>query len=64
MKVLTDAEKDKLYAQVERARGFTKIAIIPFTQNRTTAGAAQVDGLIKSLKGRICRSFSQIQPLF
>jgi hypothetical protein len=50
MKVLTDAEKDKLYAQVERARGFTKIAIIPFTQNRTIAGAVQVEGLIKSLK--------------
>ena len=51
MKVLTNAEKDKLYAQVERARGFTKIAIIPFSQNRATAGASQVDGLIKSLKG-------------
>ena len=51
MRVLTDADKDKLYVQVERARGFTKIAIIPFTQNRTIAGAAQVDGLIKSLNG-------------
>jgi outer membrane protein OmpA-like peptidoglycan-associated protein len=51
MKVLTDAEKDKLYVQVERARGFTKIAILPFSQNKTTAGASQVDGLIKSLKG-------------
>jgi outer membrane protein OmpA-like peptidoglycan-associated protein len=51
MRVLTNTEKDKLYAQVERARGFTKIAIIPFTQNRTTAGAAQVDALIKTLKG-------------
>jgi hypothetical protein len=50
MRVLTDVEKDKLYAQVERARGFTKIAIIPFTQNRTIAGAVQIDGLIKSLK--------------
>jgi len=50
MKALTDAEKDKLYAQVERAHGFTKIAIIPFTQNKTTAGAAQVDGLVKNLK--------------
>jgi OmpA family len=49
MKVLTDGDKDKLYVQVERARGFTKIAIIPFTQNRSIAGAAQVDGLIKSL---------------
>jgi hypothetical protein len=51
MKALTDGEKDKLYAQVERAHGFTKIAIIPFTQNRTNAGAAQIDGLVKSLKG-------------
>ncbi len=49
MRVLTDADKDKLYAQVERARAFTKIAIIPFTQNRTIAGTAQVDGLIKKL---------------
>ena len=49
MRVLTDGDKDKLYVQVERARGFTKIAIIPFTQNRSIAGAAQVDGLIKSL---------------
>jgi outer membrane protein OmpA-like peptidoglycan-associated protein len=51
MKALTDAEKDKLYAQVERARGFTKIAIIPFTQNKATVGAAQVEGLIKNLRG-------------
>jgi OmpA family len=51
MRVLTDSDKDKLYVQVERARGFTKIAIIPFTQNRSIAGAAQVDGLIKSLNG-------------
>ena len=49
MRVLTDGEKDKLYVQVERARGFTKIAILPFTQNRTNAGAAQVDALTKSL---------------
>jgi outer membrane protein OmpA-like peptidoglycan-associated protein len=51
MKALTNAEKDKLYAQVERARGFTKIAIIPFTQNKTTAGGTQVDGLVKNLRG-------------
>jgi len=50
MRVLTEAEKDKLYAQVERAHGFTKIAILPFPQNRTTAAASQVDGLIKNLK--------------
>jgi outer membrane protein OmpA-like peptidoglycan-associated protein len=49
MRVLTDGEKDKLYVQVERARGFTKIAILPFTQNRSNAGPAQVDALTKSL---------------
>jgi outer membrane protein OmpA-like peptidoglycan-associated protein len=52
MRALSDADKDKLYAQVERARGFTKIAVIPFSQNRTVAGAAQVEGLIKSLHGQ------------
>jgi hypothetical protein len=51
MRALNDAEKDKLYALVERARGFRKIAIIPFTQTRTNAGAAQIDGLIKTLNG-------------
>jgi outer membrane protein OmpA-like peptidoglycan-associated protein len=49
MKVLSNTDKDKLYAQVERARGFTKIAIIPFAQNRTTPGTDQIDGLVKSL---------------
>ena len=51
LRALTDAEKDKLYAQVERARGFTKIAIIPFTQNKMVPGMAQVDGLVKTLNG-------------
>jgi hypothetical protein len=51
MRVLTETDKDKLYAQVERARGFTRIATIPFVQNRAIPGAAQVDGLIKSLNG-------------
>ncbi len=51
MRALSDTDKDKLYAQVERARGFTKIATIPFAQNRALAGPAQMDGLIKSLKG-------------
>jgi outer membrane protein OmpA-like peptidoglycan-associated protein len=49
MRALTNTDKDKLYAQVERAQGFTKIAIIPFAENRTIAGADQIDGLVKSL---------------
>jgi outer membrane protein OmpA-like peptidoglycan-associated protein len=51
LKVLTDADKDKLYVQVERARGFVKIAIIAFTQNRTLVGPAQIEALIKNLNG-------------
>jgi outer membrane protein OmpA-like peptidoglycan-associated protein len=51
LKVLTDADKDKLYVQVERARGFVKIAIIPFMQNRTIVGPAQIEALIKNLNG-------------
>ncbi|MBV9104681.1 MAG: OmpA family protein [Verrucomicrobia bacterium] len=50
MKALTEMDKDRLYAQVERARGFRKMATIPFAQNRMIAGAAQVDELIKCLK--------------
>jgi outer membrane protein OmpA-like peptidoglycan-associated protein len=49
MRGLSDLDKDKLYVQVERARGFTKIGIVPFTQGGTTPGAAQIDGLVKSL---------------
>jgi outer membrane protein OmpA-like peptidoglycan-associated protein len=49
MRGLSDLDKDKLYVQVERARGFTKIGTVPFTQGGTTPGAAQIDGLVKSL---------------
>jgi outer membrane protein OmpA-like peptidoglycan-associated protein len=49
MRGLSDAEKDKLYVQVERARGFTKIGIIPFTQGGTTPGAAQTEALVTNL---------------
>ena len=50
MRGLSNTDKDKLYVQVERARGFTKIGAIPFAQGGTTPGAAQVEGLVKSLK--------------
>jgi outer membrane protein OmpA-like peptidoglycan-associated protein len=49
MRGLSNVDKDKLYVQVERARGFTKIGAIPFAQGGTTPGAAQVEGLLKSL---------------
>jgi outer membrane protein OmpA-like peptidoglycan-associated protein len=47
---LTDKEKDQLYAQIERARGFTKIALIPFQSGRTAPGSAQIDDLIKRIQ--------------
>jgi outer membrane protein OmpA-like peptidoglycan-associated protein len=49
MRSLTNDEKDKLYAQVERAQGFKKIAIIPFAEKSTIIGATQIDALIKNL---------------
>jgi outer membrane protein OmpA-like peptidoglycan-associated protein len=50
MKALSQGNKDKLYAQVERARAFQKIAVIPFTQNRTSPSAGQVEALVRRLK--------------
>ncbi len=50
MRSLTNNEKDKLYAQVERAQGFKKIAVIPFTEKSVAAGATQIDVLIKDLR--------------
>jgi len=49
MRGLSNAEKDKLYVQVERARGFTKIGIIRFTQSGTTPAAADTAGLVTNL---------------
>jgi outer membrane protein OmpA-like peptidoglycan-associated protein len=49
MRSLTNDEKDKLYAQVERAQGFKKIATIPFAEKSTIVGATQIDALIKNL---------------
>jgi outer membrane protein OmpA-like peptidoglycan-associated protein len=49
MRGLSNADKDKLYVQVERARGFTKIGIIRFTQGGTTPAAAETAGLVTSL---------------
>lgn len=49
MRGLSDTDKDKLYMQVERARGFTKIGTIGFTQSGTTPDAAQTAGLVTNL---------------
>jgi len=46
---LSDKEKDQLYAQIERARGFKKIALVPFQSGRTALGATQFDDLLKRM---------------
>jgi outer membrane protein OmpA-like peptidoglycan-associated protein len=47
---LSNKEKDELYAQIERARGFTKIALIPFQSGRTVPGSAQIEDLAKRIQ--------------
>lgn len=49
MRNLTQKEKDELYAQVERARGFTKLAIVPFGADQTAPNAFQTKYLVESL---------------
>ena len=50
MRSLSQNDKDKLYAQVERARGFRKIAVISFSKSGFTPSAGQVDALVRQLK--------------
>jgi outer membrane protein OmpA-like peptidoglycan-associated protein len=50
LKELTPKEKDYLYAQVERARGFTKLAIIPFVRGRTKPEQYQIDHMLSFLE--------------
>jgi outer membrane protein OmpA-like peptidoglycan-associated protein len=47
---LSDKEKDQLYAQIARAHGFTKIALIPFQSGRSAPGSAQIDDLVKRIQ--------------
>jgi hypothetical protein len=50
MSELSQKEKDQLYAQVERARGFQKLAIIPFPTGKISPGTAQINELVKRVK--------------
>jgi outer membrane protein OmpA-like peptidoglycan-associated protein len=50
LKELSQKERDYLYAQVERARGFTKLAIIPFPSGKTRPDQFQIDHLLEYLK--------------
>ena len=46
---LTPEEKDKLYVQVERARGMGRIVTIPFATGKTTVGPAEISALQEKL---------------
>jgi len=50
LKELSEKERDYLYAQVERARGFTKLAIIPFPSGKTRPEQFQIDHLLSYLQ--------------
>jgi outer membrane protein OmpA-like peptidoglycan-associated protein len=50
MPQLTPEEKDKLYVQVERARGMGRIVTIPFATGKATVGPAEISALQEKLK--------------
>jgi outer membrane protein OmpA-like peptidoglycan-associated protein len=50
MKNFSQKEKDDLYAQVERARSFSKIAIIPFDTGKVSPASSQIGDLVKRLQ--------------
>ncbi len=45
MRGLSVSDKDKLYVQVERARGFTRIGTVRFTQSGTTPAVGPDGGI-------------------
>jgi hypothetical protein len=47
MKNLSQKEKDELYAQVERARSFSKIAVISFDTGKVNLASSQIGYLVK-----------------
>src|SRR5258707_3176931 len=50
LKELSQKERDYMYAQVERARGFTKLAIIPFSSGKSRPEQFQIDHLLTYLQ--------------
>lgn len=50
LKELSPKERDYLYAQVDRARGFTKLAIIPFPSGKARPEQFQIDHLLSYLQ--------------
>ncbi|MBV8814104.1 MAG: OmpA family protein [Verrucomicrobia bacterium] len=50
MRNLSNKDKDELYAQVERARGFKKVALVQFQTGRSAPAQSQVDDLIAKIQ--------------
>ncbi|MBV9878667.1 MAG: OmpA family protein [Verrucomicrobia bacterium] len=50
LKEISQKERDYLYAQVDRARGFTKLAVIPFPSGKTRPEQFQIDHLLSYLQ--------------
>lgn len=50
MPELEPEEKDKLYVQVERARGMGKIITIPFTSGKASIGSAEIAAIAEKIK--------------
>src|SRR5258708_30406162 len=50
LKELSQKERDYMYAQVERARDFTKLAIIPFPSGKSRPEQFQIDHLLTYLQ--------------
>ena len=47
---LSPEEKDKLYVQVERARGMGKILTIPFASGKASVGAREASALMEAIR--------------
>jgi len=47
---LSNKDKDELYAQVERARGFKKVGLVQFQTGRSAPSQSQIDDLIARIQ--------------
>lgn len=56
---LTPEEKDRLYVQVERARGMGKIMIVPFGSGQRSVSAANAAALQEKIQGPQIQKFTE-----
>lgn len=59
MPKLTPEEKDRLYVQVERARGMGKVVTIPFSSGKISVGAPEIASLKEKIKLPQIQNFSE-----